>query len=294
MNNSERYVFAVYEIALEVRETLTYFITAPGQNHDYEKYVIRGNIIRSMTQPKTPFDLWCEQNGDIGKQVREKVTNFYNDVYGDDSRIIKTREENGKKFVYVEDALYMDLIDYIIGIRETFNDILNGFLRQLGNDKTLEPDFEKMIKMDERYFRAFAFRTLAVLTNTKFMEFNKAIREYLQANPQMKIEDAMKDPSVSFISNEMSKLFNLAHFLVQHSKETDEEFVNAQNKYIESLKIFTGENKVEDINKAFQEFANIFNEILSKSQEEFLKVFSQVFEEVRKFEENLKKSTETK
>lgn len=293
MNESERYVFAIYQIAMEVRETLSYFLVAEGQRHEYKRYETRGNVIKTMIAPQTPFDLWCTQNGEMGEKVREKVTNFYNEIYGPEATILKVREENGEKYIYVEEALYNDFIDQCVGIKETFNDILRGFINYLKEQNQLEDDFERMLKLDERYYRSFAFKVLSILINTKFMEFNKACRDYVNANRDN--PDGYKDdPSVQFVGRELSQLFNLAGFVAQHSIEQDQEFKDTMNQYLESFKVFTGETKVDNLQEFFKTFSDIFNKLLIESQTSYMRVFQNVYNELVEFEKNLKREETNK
>lgn len=311
MNASERYIFAIYEIALEVRETLTYFVNIPDQPHTYEKYQIRKNIISTMMAEGTPFDLFCKSNNNpetgvkIGDEIRAKLKSFYEDVYSENSNIITVRKEDNNNVIHVEESLYMNLIDYIIGIRETFNDILAGYKQTLIKEGKLEDEFKDMLKYDERYYRAFCLRVLAMMLNTKFIEYNNSINDFLKSTRGATLEDAKKDPSVIFVSKEIEKLFGFVNFVINHSHEEDEAFKNACNLYKNALNVFTGAVKAEDfefangskpanIKEFFQKFASIFAEIITYSQNEFMKNFIKVYNSIVAYEQELKNTPKDK
>ncbi len=70
VNNQERYVFGILEIAMVVRDTLEYFVANP-QGYDVGKYQARREILKNMTASNSPFYSFCAQNG-LGYKTDEK------------------------------------------------------------------------------------------------------------------------------------------------------------------------------------------------------------------------------
>lgn len=302
MNLSERYIFGIYEISIVLRETLEYFVNPPKEGFSVHKYLIRRDILKRMTAENTPFSNFCKNNGETGAKIKEQVNNFYNDVYAENSRIVTlVHAEDGTQTLRVEESLFMDLIDYIAGIHETLTDILNGFRQSLKPTKDLEDDFIRMLDLDDRFYRSLVLRIMAMLLNTKFIQFNNAVKNFYDANRDIdpKSGKAFEDPSVKFIAKEMERLFGIANFIVNHSKEHDDEFMAAQKKFTEGFKVYTGELKFsdyellngvkpQDMRQFFVEYTNIFSPIISKAHDEYSGLFTKTYNELIEFEKDLR------
>lgn len=296
MNHELRYLFGIYQISLVLRETLEYFFPQDDEN-SVKKYYSRRNILNEMLKEGTPFRLFCKSNGDKMDKLLENIQNFTKDVYSPESTIITVRNNNGKEQIYVEDSLYINLLDYIVGIRENFNQVISGFVNQIDQDGKMEPDFKKLMTVDERFYRAFVLKVCAISINSKFKEYNAAINDFFNSNKEFKgqIDKANEDPSVKFIARELSRIIELTNFVIKHSNETDVAFTSAVKNYQDAIQCFFGKVKFsefeflnnvkpENDEDFFKKFANIFTPILVDSHNTFGELFIRVFNDLNAFE----------
>ena len=174
MNQETRYALAFYNVTLIIRDSLEYAI--PNAKLAVENYNNRKTMLAHLLEENSPIEFFCKNNGETGAKIKTQVHEFFDDVYGDDSRIVKIDHDQ----VSVEQSLTIQLLDYIIGLHETFSDICRGFKNQFEKDGKLEDDYSKLLDVSDRFYRSLAIRTILVNSNAKFTEFNNAVKSYVE------------------------------------------------------------------------------------------------------------------
>lgn len=309
VTNNERFVFGILEIAMVVRDTLEYFVPTRDPNgYDVKKYNARKEIIKLMTSEKSPFVNFCKQNGlgnvkdpKTGKEVPARgqrllniVNDFSNLVYGDDPRFV--RIVDGK--ITIDSSYFVPVLENVIGLRETLNDVIAVIIKnvKVQAPAEIDPTFEDLITTEQRYARAIELRINAMQLNTTFLRFNNAVKKYIQtlrsstsidplSDPNFKPTD---DPEVAFDNNEMGRLFGFMNFLINHSKETDDEFKNAAERMRTMSKGFAGQPKITNLESFMSEFAGIFIPIIKETGAKLQPLFSDSFNSIRAYEQELR------
>lgn len=318
ISNQERFAFGILEVAMVVRDTLEYFLP-PNQNVSDEQrvatYQTRKNIINHLTAERTPFYAFCQQNGlgnaldANGKPLKDKdgkevlghgqrllntMQDFIKSAYSDDSRFIRILD--GK--LVVDSSYFVPVLEQIIGVRETLNDVLAVVINSIekhdaeNNSEDLDPNFKKMIQVEQRYSRAVELRLISMQLNSTFMRFQRDVQRYINTlrtstninpatDPDFKVTN---DPEVAFDNNEMGKLFGYMNFVIAHSKETDEEFKAACEAMRTKARGFTGDPKITNLQDFIREFASIFVNIIKEVQTQLSPLFSDAFNSIREVE----------
>lgn len=306
MNEQSRYVMAIYELGVIIRDTLEYVLPANDKEKGYnlDIYKQRKNMFSHLIEEKSPFALFCQNNSKqpskedasltIGEKISKQVHELYDDVYGEDSRIVKV--ENDK--VVVESSLLLQLVDYIIGLHETISDICLGFITTFKKEGSLEPELEELVKTDDPFYRSVAFRAVASLFNVKFAEYNNAVRTYIaQEKEKTGVDpstqpgfDPKVDPSCAFISNEMNRVVGFFSFLRAHNKSTDVIFLDSIRRMEDSFHFFDGSRKIPEgsnMGQVMQAFESIFLPLIPGYRDAWLRIFNKVHNDLVEFEKKV-------
>lgn len=291
MNQETRYALAFYQMGDIIRESLEYAI--PNASLNAGLYKSRKEMINHLLDEKSPIIYFCNNNGEVGKKILSQVKDFYDDVYGDESRIVKIDHDQ----VVVESSLHVQLLDYIVGLHETFTDICYGFKTQFEKDGKLEEGFTKLLDYSDRLYRALAIRTILLNTNAKFMEFNAAVKSYVEStakstgvDPRTQPDfDPSVDPSVKFINNEMGKLIGFFRFVKAHNhSEFDPQFVATFNECENKIHLYDGSRKLlpgQTMPSALKDLEDTIVPYLKEYRTDWAATFEPIMEDLRKFEQ---------
>ena len=303
MTEQTRYVMGIYELSAMIRDTLEYCFPAPQDGYSLNAYNQRKTMVKHLLEENSPFVLFCKRNEaptkddpnvKIGDRILTQLNEFVDDVYGDESRIVKINHDK----VVVESSLMIQLLDYVIGLHETISDICRGYEATFRKEGTLESDFEELLKTDDPYYRAVAFRAVAVSFNNKFIEYNNAVRTYVSqerentgVDPRTKPGfDPKVDPSCAFINNELGRLMGFFNFLVRHNKSEDVVFTDAIKKMTGYFDYFSGKRQLQNgqkMNDVMREFDAVFIPLINPYRDAWLRIFNKVFNDLREYEANL-------
>lgn len=291
MNQETRYALAFYEMSIVIRDSLEYAV--PNASFQVEAYKNRKEMISHLLEEKSPIIYFCNNNGEVGTKILSQVRDFYDDVYSNESRIVKIDHDK----VVVESSLHVQLLDYIVGLHETFTDICIGFKTQFEKDGKLEEGFAKLIEVDDRFYRSLAIRTILLNTNAKFMEFNAAVKSYVEStvkatgvDPRTQEGfDPSVDPSVKFINNEMGKLIGFFRFVKSHNhSQFDPQFVAIFDECENKIHLYDGSRKLlpgQTMPDALKDLEDTIVPYIEGYRKEWADVFNPVFQDLREYEQ---------
>lgn len=312
MNQQTRYVMAIYEIGVIIRDTLEYVMPAsdPKVGYNLDIYKQRKAMISHLIEEGSPFAAFCNNNSTvaskedpnitIGNKISTQVREFVDAVYGDESNIVKIDHDK----VVVESSLILQLLDYIVGLHETIADICLGFKDTFEKEGSLEEDLKELLINDDPFYRSVAFKAVAHTFNVKFAEYNNAVRTYVaQEREKNGVDpstqpgfDPKVDPSCAFITNEMTRVVGFFNFLRQHNKSTDIIFTDCINKMSDTFSYFDGRKKLAEGQKlgdVMGMFENIFTPLIAGYRDAWLRIFNKVYGDLVEFEQKLAQQANT-
>ncbi len=229
MNQVSRYILGIYQVSLMVRDTLEYGMVKETYNKDV--YLQRKAHINHGLEEGSPLSFFLKNNGEVGEKIRSQLQEFIDDVYGDESNIVKIEDDK----VIVDRASIVRLYDYIVGIHETLKDILDGHYTNAEKEGNGEHEVKDLIDADDKFYRSLACLTITDEIHRSFVEFNKTMNEAKgQANPQS-----------NFVLNEIKRYVGFYKFVVTHSKIEDPLFKKATDDTMEVLYYMEGSKKLE-------------------------------------------------
>lgn len=230
MNQTTRFVMGIYQVSLMIRDALEYI--QDKETFDLNVYKQRKQFIEHGLIESAPLSRFLSQNGDVGKNIRNNLNDFVDAVYGDDSTIVSI---DGEKVVS-DKGQKLKMLDFIVGLHETLQDVMKGFINQSKNDNTYEEELDTFLKYDEKFFRSLLCINLVDQIHALFLDFNKAMQ-------QSKGEPG---PATNFILNDLKRVVGFLKFENEHADKEDEGFKKAYDASFLMLQYMEGSKKAED------------------------------------------------
>ena len=230
MNQTTSFVMGIYQVSLMIRDALEYIQNK--ETFDLNVYKQRKQFIEHGLIESAPLSRFLSQNGDVGKNIRNNLNDFVDAVYGDDSTIVSI---DGEKVVS-DKGQKLKMLDFIVGLHETLQDVMKGFINQSKNDNTYEEELDTFLKYDEKFFRSLLCINLVDQIHALFLDFNKAMQ-------QSKGEPG---PATNFILNDLKRVVGFLKFENEHADKEDEGFKKAYDASFLMLQYMEGSKKAED------------------------------------------------
>lgn len=279
MNSTSVYIFNIYQISLYVRDTLHY--TVPGRDETYltEHYKRRGESLRRLIGEGTPFAAFLRANEEKAPKINESVNRLINDVYSEDSRIMRVVGD----LVEVDHSQHISIYELVVGIYQTLDDILRGYITHAKKENTFEQQIEDVVNAGEYYFRALAHHAIVGDVAKFYFEYSQAMQE----------AKGEKNPVAQFISEDLKKLYDLVKFMSQYNKVKDATYWEMADEVQTVLTQITGQRAIPEgktIPELFNHLGQTTLRVLQDAESKWHKVFVPVHDKYIKYiEKQMKK-----
>ena len=274
MNNFSLYTFRLYHYLLTVRDTLEYTIK---RDHKVEIYEQRKKILAENIEEGSPFGDFLKNNGETGEKIKEKVQQFIDDLYSENSTILIPSGEN----VRVDYAQIVTLFDMTVGITETLRDVVYQYISYGTTNKEIEPMLVSLMNDDERMYRVILSMLVMRAFEQSFAEFQKVMSESQgKATPQ----------SNFIVQNELVKMAGFLRFSRQHVRCTDNETLDLLDETLKVIEMTEGRRQRPDnkgFNVIFEELNDKLNKTAAKYESVWKQTYQRVVEEVSKSSQKL-------
>lgn len=280
MNLVTRYILLIYQVSLMIRDTLEYTVIKP--QYDPKIYGQRKNNLAIGMQENQPLTSFLKQNGEVGTKISTQLNEFIEEVYSDESRIVKVEENK----VIVDRGLIIQLYDYIVGLHETLSDIINGFVNHSKEEKSYEEELTPLLKYDEVFFRSLAGLTISDEMHRSFVEFNKLMAE----------SKGQPSPQSNFVLNDMKRLVGFFKFVKEHSKIEEEEYTKAYDQTMLAINYMEGSKKLqegENLKTKLDEVHATWNNLCAKYEPLWRNEYIDLWQQLIEFEKGMQKNNKT-
>ena len=224
MNQISEVVTTLEHYNVAVRDTLEYCIRK--DSYDPKLYQEKKRSILIEVDQHTPLKDIIDHSGENGEKLEKAIREFYADVYGDDSTILKLADDG----LRVDHNQHLAIYRHVLPIHENVNNMILGVL-QNGHQNNLDvADVEKLHNADEAMYRGVAYMALV---NDLCRLFN----EYNQARNEAKGEET---PASKFIGNDISAIIQNINFVRANAKITNAVYKNMEDKIVELMENMTG------------------------------------------------------
>ena len=252
MNNFSLYTFRLYHYLLTLRDTLEYTIK---RDHKIEIYENRKKILTENLEEGTPFGDFLKNNGENGEKIKEKIKDFIDTLYSENSTILMPSND----LVRVDVGQLVTLYDMTVGLTETLRDIVYQYIAYGQQQKEIDPMLVGLVSDDERMYRIVLAMLVMRTFEESFAEFQKVMSES-QGKPT---------PQSNFIvQNELVKLAGFLRFSRQHTRSTDNETLDLLDETTKVIEMTEGRRQRPD-NKGFKEIFDDLNNKLNTTAAKF-------------------------
>ena len=281
MNDTTRFMMGIYQVSLMIRDTLEYVQGRP--EHDLNFYYQRRDQIKHGLENNSPLSSFCGRNGENGAKIKDNINKFFEYVYGEESEYITIENEK----VIVDHNRDLQVLDYIVGLKETLSDILKQFVARAKEDGNLEDSFEKLMNLDERFYRILAETIIFDKTHEAFLEFNKAMHE----------TKGQPSPQSNFVVNDMKTLVGYAKFVSEHANKEDEEFASLFQAHFTCLEYIEGSRELPNntgLKGAIEDVHNNYVKAMQQREIPWRLAYATEWQELVGYEQGLRASTNQK
>ena len=224
MNQISEVVTTLEHYNVAVRDTLEYCIRK--DSYDPKLYQEKKRSILIEVDQHTPLKDIIDHSGENGEKLEKAIREFYADVYGDDSTILKLADDG----LRVDHNQHMAIYRHVLPIHENVNNMILGVL-QNGHQNNLDvADVEKLHNADEAMYRGVAYMALV-------SDLCRLFNEYNQARNEAKGEET---PASKFIGNDISAIIQNINFVRANAKITNAVYKNMEDKIVELMENMTG------------------------------------------------------
>ncbi len=263
MNNFSLYTFRLYHYLLTLRDTLEYTIK---RDHKIEIYENRKKILTENLEEGTPFGDFLKNNGENGEKIKEKIKDFIDTLYSENSTILMPSND----LVRVDVGQLVTLYDMTVGLTETLRDIVYQYIAYGQQQKEIDPMLVGLVSDDERMYRIVLAMLVMRTFEESFAEFQKVMSES-QGKPT---------PQSNFIvQNELVKLAGFLRFSRQHTRSTDNETLDLLDETTKVIEMTEGRRQRPD-NKGFKEIFDDLNNKLNATAAKFENVWKSTYQRV--------------
>ena len=280
LNGTNQYIFNIYHYMLNLRDTMEYTI---DREHSKELYEQRKTVLTKGIEQGSALGNFFENNKEQGDKIKEKINEFLNDIYADDSTVLKLSED-GK--LRVDHTQHVKIFEQVIGLQESIRDILYGYMNFARSKNESNEDMVNLVTLDERLTRV-------VIAMLVMREFEKSFGEFQKVMAESK---GQPTPQSNFIvQNEISKMASLMRFSRAHAHCTDNETLDLLDDVNKVIEMTEGRRDRRD-NKSFQDIFNDINrrlgDMVAKLEPQWKVCYENVFKQVVESAKNRENSPE--
>lgn len=272
MNQVSEVITTLEHYKVVVRDTLEY--TLPRDNYDINAYNEKKRSILVEVDQNTPLKSIINNSGENGQKLEKLIRDFYDQVYGDGSTILKLAEDG----LRVDHAQHLAIFRGVLPIHENIESMVRGILVDAKKNNLDVAEVEKVDLLEERLYRTVAYLTL---TNQLIKLFN----DYNQARREAKGEESAAS---KFIGNDINEVIQDLNIVRANSRITDERFMGVQDKIFELVEYMTGRRDLpmgkgfgEVIRETQDAIAGLVREVEPAFQQAYVPLLNELINQAR-------------
>lgn len=226
MNQISEVITTLEHYKVVIRDTLEY--TLPRDKYDMDAYNEKKRSILIELDQNTPLKSIITNSGENGEKLEKMIRDFFEEVYGEGSTILKAAEDG----LRVDHAQHLAIFKGVLPIHENIEGMVRGIIADAkkNNPNVDLAQVENVDLLEERMYRTVAYLTL---TN----QLIKLFSDYNQARREAKGEESAAS---KFIGNDINEVIGDLNMVRANSRITDARFMGVQDKVFELVEFMTG------------------------------------------------------
>ena len=280
MKNINQYNFDIIHVATHLRDTMEYVLP---HDHDAKIYDQRKAVLEKGIEPETPLGKFLDANKDKFEETIAKYHDLLEDVYGVDSTILVKTADNK---IRVDHSQHIRIYELVTSIMEPLRDVIYFHLNLARRQNENEAIIEDLMKVDDAFYRLYAYLLIMQDFQKSFFEFQKVMKE----------SNGQPTPQSNFIvQNELSVLAGFLRNIRSHNRTTDNKVLDTLDDCLKVVEMSEGKRDRID-NKPFPELFNwaidgvrkLFTELQPQWQQLFNKALQEMLTDIRNSANNKK------
>lgn len=252
MNQISEVITTLIHYKVVVRDTMEY--TLNKDQYDVALFNEKKRSILVELNEPTPLRSIIDNSAETGKKFEEMVRNWYEQVYGENSTILKLADDG----LRVDHAQHLAIFQGVIPVHENIEAMIQGIINDAHNRNIDVKTAQEVDLAEERLYRAVSYMTLTNELVKLFGDYNQARRE----------ANGAETAASKFIGNDISAVINLLSQIRANAKLTDNAYMTMQDKVFDLVENMTGrrdlpagKNFGQVIQDAQQTIANYVKEV---------------------------------
>ncbi len=271
MTKEEQIALRFYHYLKVTRDTLEYAVKdAKLKAFDFKNR--RSFLEDSMNEGEVLHTL-INNNGENGEKVKERLVNFLDEVYK--SNVIVVSGED----IRVDSAQTIKILQEVVGMRETFMDIVISHIEYLRGVDKLTPELEKLIKMEDYLYRSLASFILVDAMRLSFVEFNKYLNE----------SKGERTPQSNFVANDIGQYIGMLNFVKSRKFFEEPLFDELAEATLKQTQLIEGKltlEKAEEREAIFILAKQAVDKSVADAEKKWIAVYTPIIKELQIRENN--------
>lgn len=260
MNQISEVIATLEHYKVAVRDTLEY--TLIRDNYDINSFNEKKRSILIELEQPTPLKSIIDNSGENGQKLEKLIRDFYDQVYGEPSTILKAADDG----LRVDHAQHIAIFKGVLPIHENVEAMVKGIIADANKNGVDVKAAEAVDKAEERLYRAVAYLSL---TN----QLIKLFGDYNQARREAKGEESAAS---KFIGNDINQVIGLLNTVRANSNMTDERYMGVQDKVFTLVEYMTGRRDLpmgKGFGEAIRETQDAINGLVREVEPAFREVY---------------------
>ncbi|MCI1245015.1 MAG: hypothetical protein LKG11_03640 [Bacilli bacterium] len=224
MNQISEVIATLVHYKVVVRDTMEYCL--PKDKYDTNVFKEKKRSILVEIEQPTPLKNIIDHSKESGPKLEKLIRDFYDEVYGDDSTILKLADDG----LRVDHAQHLSIYKGVLPIHENVEAMIRGIIADGHKQKLDITTLEQCDRAEEKLYRGVSFMTL---TN----DLVKLFGDYNQARQEAKGEET---PASRFIGNDIQTVIGYLAGVRQNSRITDNVYMAMQDDVFKLVDSMTG------------------------------------------------------
>lgn len=261
MNNISKTITTLIHYNVIIRDVLQFTFRRDSYDVEAFKTEKRGVIIE--VDENTHLKNILKQAGENGEKLEKQIRDFYENVFGEKSTILKLADDG----VRVDHNQHAEIYKGVLPIHESINGIiLSGIQEGKKNEAAAQTpeekaqhnvdEVEKVWLAEDRFFRGVAFAALVNDLIRFFEDYQVARREEAQ--------NGGTAAASTFIGKDIEEMIRQIGFVRQTAHEIDPIYKNMEDKINSLVEMMIGRRQVPagkripDVYREVQETVNLY------------------------------------
>ena len=219
MNQTSEVIATLIHYTVAVRDTMEYCLKKDSYDVNLFKEKKRSVLIE--VNEHTPLKDIIDHSGENGKKLETAIREFYDEVYGDDSSILKL----GAEGLRVDHAQHLAIYKHVLPIHENVEAMIYGILNDAHQKNIDVSDIETVVKATERMYRGVATMALTNDLISLFNDFNKAMQD----------NKGVPSPASNFIQSDLQAVIGHLNFIRANSHTVDLDYKEGVEDKVHAL-----------------------------------------------------------